>query len=370
MLNLGQSLILRPDENGVDGDTAGEGSASIRWGSRARDSVIALYSNLETGFVTIDRQILDEAFGCKLVIVGRNASGVAAAVCTVARTSACVGWFASWHTFPVVLAAALLRKPFLLIIGGYDLANMPEIEYGHQRGGLKRWISLATMKLASRLMTNSEYSRGEGKRNAGLDPKTVGVVHHGVPDVFGKRPPKSWKRLVVTVGNVDRANLFRKGHEPFVRAAALLPDVEFRLIGSWRDDAIDYLKSIATTNVVFPGRVSDDELNASLMEASVYVQASAHEGFGMSLAEAMLACCVPVVSCNGAIPEVVGECGLYLSRITPEALAQNIEAALARGPIIGPVARERIIHSFPLEVRRRGLVREIRALIEDEGRVI
>ncbi|HEX2270736.1 MAG TPA: hypothetical protein VHH35_14415, partial [Pyrinomonadaceae bacterium] len=39
------------------------------------------------------------------------------------------GWFASWHTFLPLLFARLSGKPSLLVIGGYDLANMPEIDY-------------------------------------------------------------------------------------------------------------------------------------------------------------------------------------------------------------------------------------------------
>src|SRR5690348_7356673 len=35
------------------------------------------------------------------------------------------GWFASWHTFLPLLFARVLGKPSLLVIGGYDLANMP-----------------------------------------------------------------------------------------------------------------------------------------------------------------------------------------------------------------------------------------------------
>src|SRR5207344_2235952 len=122
----------------------------------------------------------------------------------------------------------------LLIIGGYDLANMPEIGYGHQEGGLKKWVSRWNMRLATSLVTNSEYSRDEALRNAGVSE--VSVIHHGVPDSFGALPPGRRAPIALTVGNVDHANLRRKGLEPFVRAAALCPDVQFMLVGTWRDD--------------------------------------------------------------------------------------------------------------------------------------
>ncbi len=55
-------------------------------------------------------------------------------------------------------------------------------------------------------MTNSEYSRREARENAGLDSRRIAVVYHGVRDLFGELPEKKGKRLVVTVGNVDKAN--------------------------------------------------------------------------------------------------------------------------------------------------------------------
>jgi glycosyltransferase involved in cell wall biosynthesis len=338
-------------------------------GDRRERSDFLVVSNLETPFVSIDLEILKSRYAATLLVARRGILGVIEVVRRSLKASAGLGWFASWHTFPAALSFGIMRKPFLLIIGGYDLAKMPEIDYGHQRGGLKKWLARSTMWLATRLMTNSEYSRQEAVENAGLDGYPIAVVYHGVRDLFGSLPNKGDSPLVVTVGNVDRANLYRKGHEPFVRAAALLPDVEFRLVGSWRDDAIEYLRSIATPNVVFAGRVSDDELRETLANATVYVQASAHEGFGMSLAESMLAGCVPVVSERGAIPEVVGSAGIYLSDVSPRSLTDGIQLGLKQSGKLGPRARNRIIENFPLEIRRDGLLNEV-AKLRDSPEIV
>ena len=48
-----------------------------------------------------------------------------------------VGWWASWHTFLPITLAWLLRKPSLLIVGGFDTAAEPEYGYGYQLGGLR-----------------------------------------------------------------------------------------------------------------------------------------------------------------------------------------------------------------------------------------
>jgi glycosyltransferase involved in cell wall biosynthesis len=265
------------------------------------------------------------------------------------------GWFASWHTFLPLMMASIAHKPSVLIVGGYDVANMPEIGYGHQRGGFKKWLSRRTMRFASRLVTNSNYSRDEVMKNAAVAGEKVCASYHGVPDRLGALLPGPRARMALTVGNVDRDNLQRKGHEPFVRAAALLPDVNFVLVGDWKDDAIEYLRSIATANVIFTGRVSSEVLLDYYARAAVYVQASLHEGFGLSVAEAMLAGCVPVTTGAGALSEVTGDCGVGIISASPADVAQGIQAALAFPDDVRTTIRARILEQFPMSKRGRQL---------------
>ena len=103
------------------------------------------------------------------------------------------------------------------------------------------------------------------------------------------------------------------------------------------------------------GRLSDEELDDLLRRASAYVQASRHEGFGMGVAEAMLAGCIPVVTAAGALPEVVGDAGVVVGP-EPEAIAEGVRRALELGPEARAAARERIVTRFPLQVRRDGLL--------------
>jgi glycosyltransferase involved in cell wall biosynthesis len=86
------------------------------------------------------------------------------------------------------------------------------------------------------------------------------------------------------------------------------------------------------------------------------VQASRHEGFGLAVAEAMLAGCVPVVMNVTAMPEVVGDAGVLIDSQSPEAVAAGVRRALDLGPGAGARARERILTAFPMENRRAGLL--------------
>jgi glycosyltransferase involved in cell wall biosynthesis len=262
-------------------------------------------------------------------------------------------WFASRSSFWTLLFARMMKKKSVLVIGGYDIAKIPEAGYGSQRGGFRKWMSRQAMKMATVIMTNSYYSQKEANTNADLPINHVSVIYHGVPDPFHSLPPLTNKRLVLTVGNVNQPNLKRKGLENFVLAAREMPEIQFVLVGAWQDQSIDHLRRIASANVILTGWVDENTLLEYYRKASVYVQASLHEGFGLSVAEAMLAGCTPVVTRAGSLPEVVGDCGIYIETPAVEKLVPAIAGAINTTERDRKKGRERILTTFPMETRRR-----------------
>jgi glycosyltransferase involved in cell wall biosynthesis len=215
------------------------------------------------------------------------------------------------------------------------------------------------MRRATRLITNSNYSLSEIERNTPIPPERVTVIHHGMPDPFGELPGGERERVALTVGAIDRGTLDQKGQRPFVEAARRLPDVKFVFVGKWLDEAADELRASAPDNVEFTGFLDDGGLHDWYRRAAAYVQVSRHEGFGMAVAEAMLAGCVPVVMDVTAMPEVVGHAGVLVSSQDPAEVADGIRRALDAGPEARARARERILTEFPLEKRRDGLYRVV-----------
>jgi glycosyltransferase involved in cell wall biosynthesis len=159
--------------------------------------------------------------------------------------------------------------------------------------------------------------------------------------------------------------MLRKGLATFVRAASFAPEIHFTVIGSWEDDAIDLLRRDATENVEFTGMVSDDALEKQMWGARVYVQASVHEGFGRSLAEAMLCECIPVVTDRGSLGEVVGKDGFYVPCRDPQATADAIRLAIEAGGEAGVRARRRITTLFGVDRRREALLQTLGELARD-----
>jgi glycosyltransferase involved in cell wall biosynthesis len=317
---------------------------------------ILFVTSRRASFITVDRELLAQRYEIRdLYQPGRGGSPLRAKR-AMRGCDAVVGWWASWHTFWPITLAWLLRRPSALIVGGFDTANEPDIGYGYQQGGgrarLSRWI----MRRADVLATNSAYSREEIERNTGIPRDRVTVMHHGVPDPFGALPEKPAEALALTVGNVDRPNLERKGLRAFAEAAAQLPEVEFVLAGRFVDDAGAQLRAQAPPNLRLTDWVEEDELLDLYRRAAVYVQPSRHEGFGVSVAEAMLAGCVPVVTRAGALPEVVGDTGVQIDvPADPGAIAAAIGEALARGTGARAAARERVLREFSLDARAAAL---------------
>jgi glycosyltransferase involved in cell wall biosynthesis len=314
-------------------------------------------------FVEIDRDFLRERWEVRERAQPGRLANPLRVLAEVARADAVVGWFASWHTFWPITFARLLGKPSLLVVGGFDTASVPEIGYGYQRGGAARRLSRWIIFRATRLLTNSEASRRELEANVGVPADRVTVAYHGVPDPFGELPAGPRERLALTVGNVAWLTVERKGLRAFVRAAALMPDVRFVVAGRWLDRSVDLLRELGAANVSFTGELPRADLDELLARASVYVQASRHEGFGLSLAEAMLAGCIPVVTEVGALPEVVGDVGVRVADGSPAALGEAIARALELGDGERGRARERVLREFPLEARRRALHAEVEALL-------
>ncbi|MEF8848448.1 MAG: glycosyltransferase family 4 protein, partial [Candidatus Thermoplasmatota archaeon] len=196
-----------------------------------------------------------------------------------------------------------------------------------------------------------------------VNPKRSVVVYNCVPveDFYPHEGEK--EDMVITIGAVNFSNLQRKGLEMFVKVARFFPDIPFILIGKHDDDAIEYLKNIAPDNVVFTGFVSKKKLLRYCQQAKVYAQFSYHEGFGVSVAEAMLCECIPVVSRQFALPEVVGDVGFKVDYGDVEAAAEAVKKALQSTSDLGRKARKRVKNNFSMEKREQKLVKILKEML-------
>lgn len=276
-----------------------------------------------------------------------------------------LAWFASWHSFFPVLFAWFTKCRSVVITGGYDSANLKECGYGNQRKWLPRTITNFILNQADLLICNSFFTAKETFENTGLTSPKVKVVHHGIEfRAIEENAPRERAKIALNVGGVFKHNLKRKGIEPFIETAKHLPDYQFIQIGKWHDQSGQELLKNLPPNAELKGFVNDQVLEQAYAEARYYIQPSLHEGFGLSVIEAMQKGCYPIVGAYGALPEVVGDFGLVLKDLKPESIAQSIQD-LDLTTLPAPQTLNHYVNDrFNLENRKRGLLNVLKAVRE------
>lgn len=262
-------------------------------------------------------------------------------------------WFLGKHAVLPLLAAKLLGKKTVLVAGGWDATDCTEIDYGLMRPSPLRGFIRLLFGCADHVLSISRSNYNEILKNTGIPANKVRLIYLGIKDA--KRTVRAKEKRVVTVGEINRSNLKRKGLETFVRLAARFPDIPFVMIGNASGDgALEYLKSIASPNVEFAGFLTLQQLEDQMERAAVYAQFSFHEAFGSSVAEAMLHECVPVVTDRYSLPEVAGDTGYVVPYGNDDAAAEGLRKAL-EDRVRGPLARRRVLENFSYERREKEL---------------
>lgn len=264
-------------------------------------------------------------------------------------------WFLSLTFAVPIVLGEILGKKIIIVAGGYDVVNLPSIEYGGMRGGFSSWVRRLLLGRAHKVIAISRSNMSEAITNAGVSPEKIKMIYHGFKPVE-KKSAIEREKIVITVGVVAEKNFHRKGLLFFVEAAKSFPDIPFYMIGKLSEQAVAKIKEIAPDNLTITGYISKDELEKYFSRAKVYVQASMHEGFGCSVAEAMQYECIPVVSDCFALPEVIGDSGYTFKPGDVTDLVEKIRFALDDDSDLGKRASARVNDNFSYDARAAALL--------------
>ena len=314
-------------------------------------------------FVRADVDALAMVYDVK-VVPSRSLSELFKAARAAAGASVLICWFGSLRYFPAVVMARLVGRPVVIIAGGYDVARVPEIEYGNMRPGPSRWVGRILFRLATLVVPYSRAGESEAHLHAGVPMDKLQMVYLGLDaSQFGEDVPITDKEpFVLTVASMNTSSVVRKGITTLLRASRMLPDVRFVVAGGADPSTLSQMRSLAGPNVEFAGFVNDERLAALFRAAKVYCQPSVHEAFGYALAEAMLYNALPVVSDRGSLPEVAGPSAIVAPVGDAAALARALREALSQESY-GPVSpRAHIADTFPRARRVAALVSIIEGL--------
>ena len=271
-------------------------------------------------------------------------------------------WWADLNAFFIVLFCFFLHKKSIIVVGGYEVAYIPAINYGTLLSPIGRLEVKLILTHASKILAVSKSSEKEILHFA--KPKTLKVVYNCVDTKKFSLSSAKGKLVMTVVAKISSNTVKIKRLDTFLKASVYLPDAEFILVGENSGGLMDFLKKMESPNVKLTGYLNTEALLPYYQKSKVYCQLSTHESFGVALAEAMSCGCVPVVTREYALPEIVGDTGFYVPYNDAEATAEAIRQALTSDK--GLKARARIEKYFSSKTREKKLIREISDLVEQK----
>ncbi len=320
---------------------------------------ILFTATFDTPFISTDLAILQKHFQVTPV----PASGIAALkkYFTLLRYhDITFSWFASVYSSILVWLAKRTKKKSIIILGGVDVAKIPELRYGIWNSWWKSKVVRYGIKNAGIVLAVDESLRQNAQQLAQYDGGNIQVLPTGFDPAFWK-PEGRKHNAVLTVANCRTMLRIKiKGIDFLLNIARALPAVHFIIVGI--TPHISHQLSVPS-NVSIHGPLPQTELLAHYQQAKIYFQPSLREGLPNTLCEAMLCECHPIGTAVGGIPHAIGDTGTIVRYGDGESAAQAIASAMRMENNAG--ARERIATHFALQQREEKLVKLVTALFHE-----
>lgn len=199
-------------------------------------------------------------------------------------------------------------------------------------------------RMATRIITDSVYSKNEITRYLHGDPTKIEVVYPAVDSFFQSPAAPEHISSMRSRFGIDRDYILcvsiykpRKNHAGLLKAFQhlLKSGIQSQLvIAGPMGEGEPVLRGLAeelgiAQRVCFTGFIHDADLRALYSGTRVCVCPSLYEGFGFTVLEAM-ACGAPVVSSSAtSLPEVAGKAALYFDPHKPEEMASQLLRAFS-----------------------------------------
>jgi len=266
-------------------------------------------------------------------------------------------WFADYHSFLPVIFANLFGKKSYVVIGGYDICRDRKLGYGSFYSSFRGFFSAFTIRNCSLNLTVSNY----------VDRKIrfvfSRVKHKMVYNCIYLDSPVDFalekEKIILCVAVIESKRTYlRKGIDTFLELSPLMPDYKFLVIGP-KPSALSLFPDPMPLNFKVCERLPHADLIEYFQKASFYCQLSRIEIFGVAIGEAMLNRCIPLVTNEGGMPEVVGNEGLIVPRnaqliVKAIRVMEEMDTNTRR-----EACRERILEKFSFDRRKETLLSEL-----------
>lgn len=212
------------------------------------------------------------------------------------------------------------------VVTVYDMIHEMFMPHAESDIAAKR----ATIDRADHVICISESTRQDLIRVVGVEPARTSVVHLGYSIAeeprISQQDRVGYRPSILYVGK-------RAGYKNFgavlqgLSTSGGLRDFELVAFGGgpFRSEELQDIERFGLNGRVRFETGSDAALAAAYRSAAAFVYPSQYEGFGLPPLEAMNFGCPVVCSNAGAIPEVVGDAGVYFDPNNAEELREALE---------------------------------------------
>jgi glycosyltransferase involved in cell wall biosynthesis len=239
---------------------------------------------------------------------------------------------------PDGMSSLFAKTPQLPIIHDIHFLHLPKDAKWYNRWYYNRYFPKYA-KLASRVATVSEFSRKDIAKHYGIPESKIDVTYCGVNDYFihpmPTPKPFRFQQIIDSnpyfffIGSINpRKNIVRL-IEAFTIFRQNGQAAKLVIAGArgWLNEAVDtaYQNSPFKEDIIFTGRLADNEVKPLMENALALSFVPYYEGFGIPLVEAMI-CGTPVITSNvTSLPEVAGDAALIVDPFDTKAIATALE---------------------------------------------
>jgi glycosyltransferase involved in cell wall biosynthesis len=232
-----------------------------------------------------------------------------------------------------------VKTPCLPVIHDLNFEHYPEDMPARYAKWYRKKFPLFA-KQAARIATVSEFSKNDIAEKYGIAKEKIDVVYNGSAEGFRSIAEERQKLMREKFSKGEPFFLYigalhpRKNLERLIRAFETFKKktnstTKLVLAGGnyWKYEGLRmaYHQSPYKEEIIFTGRLDEEELHALTASARALTYVPYFEGFGIPIVEAM-SCDVPVITSNiTSMPEVAGEAALYVDPFSEESISAAME---------------------------------------------
>jgi glycosyltransferase involved in cell wall biosynthesis len=250
----------------------------------------------------------------------------------------------------------LSQKPSFLVIGGYDICRERALKYGAFCSRFRGFFSANSIRNCTVNLTVSKYV--DRKVGFVFPMAKHEMIYNCINMQVNEITPKK-EKLILCVALIESQRTFlRKGIDTFLELASNIFDYKCVLIGPNKASMTLFPDPLPKNVTVFE-RLPHAELSSYFEKASFYCQLSRVEIFGIAIGEAMLNKCIPLVTNEGGMPEVIGQAGIIVPRNAHKIAAEIRRLESSDTSNQRDNCKYRIVNMFSSETRKKKLLETV-----------